>query len=81
VTLWVEVNAMVPGGGQPSGKVAFYRVHDGKRSWIGTARLVDGATSLRTSRSPVGVSMIVAEYSGGANHRPSSRSIQHRVKA
>jgi hypothetical protein len=80
VTLSVEVHAMAPGGGQPSGKVAFYRVHDGQRSWIGTERLVDGATSLRTSRSPVGVNTIIAEYKGGANHRPSTRSIQHRVK-
>ena len=81
ITLSVEVKAMLPGGGQPSGKVAFYRVHDGQRTWIGTEPLADGATSLRTSRSPVGVSSIVAEYRGGANHRESTRSIQQRVKA
>jgi large repetitive protein len=81
VTLSVEVHAMAPGGGQPSGKVAFYRTHDGRRSWIGTAPLVDGTTTLRTSRSPIGVSTIIAEYNGGPNHRESSRSIQHRVKA
>jgi hypothetical protein len=80
VTLSVEVHAMVPGGGQPSGKVAFYRVHDGHRAWIGTERLVDGATSLPTSRGPIGVNTVVAEYKGGTNHRPSSRSLQHRVK-
>jgi hypothetical protein len=81
ITLSVTVNAMAPGGGQPSGKVAFYRVHDGQRTWIGTEPLADGATALRTSKTPVGVSTIVAEYTGGTNHRESTRSIQQRVKA
>jgi hypothetical protein len=81
ITLSVEVHAMVPGGGQPSGKVAFYRVHDGQRMWIGTEPLMDGHTTLATSRSPVGVNTIIAEYRGGPNHRESTRSIQQRVKA
>lgn len=80
VTLSVEVRPMVPGGGQPSGKVAFFRVTDGHRTSIGTARLVDGKTSLQTSGTPVGVHTMIAEYAGGVNHRPSSRSNQQRVK-
>ncbi len=81
VTFTVHVNAMAPGGGVPKGTVAFYRGTGGSRTSLGLRRLVDGSTTLRVPVLPVGVDMIVAEYHGGANHRASSRSIQHRVKS
>ena len=79
VTLTVEVSSMGTGEGTPKGKVAFYRVTDGVRKWIGTRVLADGVAAIRTSKTPVGVSDMIAEYSGSGNFRPSSRTGVQRV--
>ncbi len=81
VTLTVEVRAMGLGEGTPTGKVAFYRITDGVRRWIGTVALDHGIARLRTSKTPVGVSSMIARYNGNGSFRPSSRTGVQRVHA
>jgi hypothetical protein len=81
VTLTVEVRSMGAGEGTPKGKVAFYRVTAGARKWLGTRVLEDGVTTIRTAKTPVGVSDMIAEYHGNGNFRPSSRTGVQRVHA
>lgn len=81
VTLTATVAAMGDGEGTPKGKVAFYRVTDGVRKWIGTAVIADGVAELQTSKTPVGVSSMIAQYNGNGNFRPSSRTGVQRVLA
>jgi uncharacterized delta-60 repeat protein len=75
VTLLANVTAVAPGGGTPTGIVAFM---DGKRA-LGTASLVAGQASFTASSLTVGTHTIVASYRGDLNYNGSFGGTSHQV--
>lgn len=67
VTLTATVTVTPPGGGTPTGMVAF--VEGGVT--LGTGNLIGGIASFGTSSLAVGDHTITANYNGSGNHNPS----------
>jgi hypothetical protein len=70
---------MEPGGGEPNGNVAIFRLR-ADRSWahIATEALDEGRAVVHAALA-VGNHRLRAEYRGGASHAPSLRTTSHRV--
>ena len=71
VTFTAVVSAMAPGGGTPTGQVAFY---DGA-TLLGTGTVMSGTATFKTKKLERGSHTITAVYQGSANHATSTSSV------